>query len=356
MRFGNKAFKLWLKHIIDNETPIFLQSLLSNEKYDEYVMELDIYINNSFGNEVRIDYGTGHETNIMIFFYNLYQLNIINNNDITNLILICFKEYIKLMRKLQMTYLLEPAGSHGVWGLDDYHCLIFLFGSAQLRNDSNIFPNSIHEEIIINNQDNIDKYLYLEGISFIKKLKNKAPFSETSPMLNDISHLHSWDKVYTGLIKLYQGEVLNKLPVMQHTVFGKLFKWTGPKHTSKTVDSSTSIDNNSLSTSHIAATAPWAKKNPNTTIPSTIPPLTGVPTSTTSVPLTTTSVPYSYPKSVLTMNKGIEHIQHINKMWANNNTTDNNNNTEENNTTTNNNTDDKKDSTPVIPPSLIRDW
>jgi serine/threonine-protein phosphatase 2A activator len=85
------------------------------------------------------------------------------------------------MRELQSVYWLEPAGSKGVWGLDDYHFLPFIWGSAQLiglyvslslflkRIDhATIEPISIHDDSIL--QDNAEDYLYLDCVLFVKKV------------------------------------------------------------------------------------------------------------------------------------------------------------------------------------------
>lgn len=43
-----------------------------------------------------------------------------------------------------------------------------------------------------------------------------------------ICNLPDWSKVHAGLLRLFQGEVLNKLPVVQHIPFGTLLRcsWT----------------------------------------------------------------------------------------------------------------------------------
>jgi serine/threonine-protein phosphatase 2A activator len=130
-----------------------------------------------------------------------------------------FQQYLLLCRKIQLTYLLEPAGSHGVWGLDDYQHLAFLFGASQLCKNPRYVPDSIHTESALREHDD---YMYFGCIKFIKDTKKGVSFGECSPMLNDISAVPTWDKVSQGLVKMYLAEVIGKHPVIKHLKFGSI--------------------------------------------------------------------------------------------------------------------------------------
>jgi hypothetical protein len=184
------------------------------------------YFNAGFGHPVRIDYGTGHESSFFIFLYCLYKLGKFSEVDMQATTIAMVHAYLLVTRSIQTDYILEPAGSHGVWGLDDYHCLPFLLGASEFEgnNPLRLSPSSIHDDMILD--EYASTYMYLGCIKYIKELKRGAPFSESSPMLNDISSMKTWSKVRTGLQKLYEGEVLKKLVVVQHFVFGEVFKAT----------------------------------------------------------------------------------------------------------------------------------
>ena len=185
-------------------------------------VEIIPYFADSFGNASRIDYGTGHETNFAAWLYCIARLGLIKEEDYQAVVARVFIKYLELMRKLQLVYCLEPAGSHGVWGLDDYHFLPFIFGSSQLVDHKYMKPKSIHNEDILENFS--VEYLYLSCIAFVKKVK-KGVLAEHSPMLDDISAVPNWKKVNNGLLKMYKAEVLGKVPIMQHFLFGWLIKW-----------------------------------------------------------------------------------------------------------------------------------
>lgn len=185
----------------------------------DLVDELAVYLRESWGNRERIDYGSGHELNFMCFIYGLSRIGVVHIEDYRNIALGVFDRYLKTMRKIQKTYWLEPAGSHGVWGLDDYHFLPFLFGSGQLVSHKYLRPISIHDKDLV--EMYADAYYYFGCIKFINDVKTVS-LRWHSPMLDDISGVKRWSKVNEGMIKMYKAEVLGKLPIMQHFLFGSL--------------------------------------------------------------------------------------------------------------------------------------
>ncbi|KAH6773974.1 phosphotyrosyl phosphatase activator family protein [Perilla frutescens var. hirtella] len=219
-RYGNVSYRVWHERM-SAEAEAFMLMFLPPQLRDAAV-EIVPYFTDSFGNASRIDYGTGHETNFAAWLYCLAKLGVMIEEDYQALVSRLFVKYMELMRKLQLTYSLEPAGSHGVWGLDDYHFLPYIFGSSQLIDHKHMKPKSIHNDDILENFCN--EYMYLSCIVFVKKVK-KGLFAEHSPMLDDISGVPNWNKVNSGLLKMYKVEVLEKVPIMQHFLFGSIIKW-----------------------------------------------------------------------------------------------------------------------------------
>lgn len=88
-----------------------------------------------------------------------------------------------------------------------------------------IKPKSIHDSDTV--EQFSESYMYLACIHFINTVKTTASLRWHSPMLDDISACKTWIKVNEGMIKMYKAEVLAKLPIMQHFMFGSLIHFEG---------------------------------------------------------------------------------------------------------------------------------
>ncbi|KAJ7237484.1 Phosphotyrosyl phosphatase activator [Mycena haematopus] len=220
-RFGNPAFRTFYDRISELSPSLHAKLPIPADAREE----VGTYLVESWGNRTRIDYGSGMELNFLCWLMCLERLGVLQESDHSALVLRVFWRYIRIMRILQSTYWLEPAGSHGVWGLDDYHFLPFLFGAAQLRGHKFIRPKAIHDAEVV--EEYAKEYIYFACIQFINSIKT-ASLRWHSPMLDDISAVKTWDKVNSGMMKMYTAEVLGKLPVMQHFLFGSLLPYGGP--------------------------------------------------------------------------------------------------------------------------------
>lgn len=241
-RYGNAAFKQWHKLACESFESYY-EKLSPN---DELIkkdgvgasVEATEYLANAFGSPERIDYGTGHELNFIVFLYCLKQLGIFGEKDYSLVVLGVFHKYIELMYQLQNTYWIEPAGSHGVWGLDDYQFLPFYFGASQLYSHKHLKPKSIRSADFLEHFK--DDYMYFKCIDNINKVKTET-LSWHSPMLNDISAVKTWAKVNSGLMKMYKAEVLGKLPIMQHLKFGRLLRFISSAEQTLTLEEKNEI-------------------------------------------------------------------------------------------------------------------
>lgn len=214
MRFGNKAFRIFLTKVFEQRFDL-LKGVTDNKEVCDYYVQC-------FGSWTRIDFGTGHEFNFLAFITSLAVLGLIEPEDGPAIVFDVFWEYWNLHVAIKEKYNLEPAGSHGAWSVDDYVCLPFVFGSSQLIGNENITPANVIDPTVSKN--NKDEYSYCRWIDYLYHDK-VGPFAEHSRMLYSLRNLPHFTKLNGGMIKMYQGEVMDRFLVVQHFRFGTILKW-----------------------------------------------------------------------------------------------------------------------------------
>ncbi|EIW73357.1 hypothetical protein TREMEDRAFT_24529, partial [Tremella mesenterica DSM 1558] len=223
MRFGNLAFRQYNQrmerelahhivrcHGIPFELPPQIIPLLVDS--------------HAFGHPTRLDYGTGHELAFVLVLWNCVASKWIKDeDDQDDLILRVFpRRYMHLVNLLQRKYRLEPAGSHGVWGLDDYCFFPYLFGAAQLMGTSITPAQSLENaQSIVSDPSTTGPFdMYTYALVHVIQSKTGAPFSEHSPTLYAVSRLPNWEKAFQGLRKFFLNEVAGKRVVVQGLLMG----------------------------------------------------------------------------------------------------------------------------------------
>lgn len=141
--------------------------------------ELGPYLLNSFGSAVRLDYGTGHELSFLGFLAASSQILPYTDADLHSVGLLVMAKYLEIAQRLQSVYSLEPAGSHGVWGLDDYQFIPYIWGSSQLVGQSNIDPSAVTNPSTVFEYKH--EYLYLQAIDQTTSVRMLAVHAALSP-------------------------------------------------------------------------------------------------------------------------------------------------------------------------------
>ncbi|TDL25553.1 Phosphotyrosyl phosphatase activator [Rickenella mellea] len=246
-RFGNLAFRTWGKRLEDHASELL--EILLPPQLKGFAPQLKPYLIISFGSFLRMDYGTGHEAAFGLLLLCLTLIRFFNPvpEEEREVVMTVFERYLRLCWKLQDVYKLEPAGSHGVWGLDDYSFLGYILGSAQLRDQTIIPVSSILRPPLPPSN------LYYLSIMRIHQVKS-GPFHEHSSQLHSIAvGVPNWGKVNSGLFKMYEAEVLWKRVVVQHLPLGGLVEWDD--NTNAIYASTTTLGTD---TTHTSKRSPWA--------------------------------------------------------------------------------------------------
>ncbi|OQS55777.1 protein phosphatase type 2A phosphotyrosyl phosphatase activator [Ecytonucleospora hepatopenaei] len=230
-------------------------------------MSDNMLLHESFGNKIRMDYGTGHELNFLVYLIeysilnnnsntnsnvlnnsNTNNSNILNNSFLDNIIDIEFIldniwYYMGIIQTYIHKYNIEPAGAKGFWSLNDFTLLGLVFGSSiyysnsnsnnilnntnsnnTLLNNSNTLLNNNSNNILNNSNNTLLDNSNISSNEFFNKYKDMW-YNAIANVNKNMKYVDMVEKAGTTgslyFYKMYIEEVLEKHVVTQHFIYSK---------------------------------------------------------------------------------------------------------------------------------------
>jgi serine/threonine-protein phosphatase 2A activator len=194
------------------------ETLLGEVTADAEVQE---YFVRSFGNPNLVDFGTGHEFCFLAFLSSLFGAKVLGDADMASVVFDVFWAYWDVLIAILTKYRLEPAGTQGAWGLNDFVMLPFLFGSAQLVGQADVTPANVVDAAVARQRK--EENAYSKWIDYVHQTKSGG-FEEHSRLLFSLTELPSFVEINAGVLKMYEWEVMNKFCVFQAIAAADLSK------------------------------------------------------------------------------------------------------------------------------------
>lgn len=215
-----ESYRHWTRLMLRSIFNMVEQAIPSN--MCEHVGELGQYLAGSFGNQTRLDYGTGHELSFLFFLCALFRSKVLLPGDEPAAALMLFDRYLNCVRRVQMQFGLNPAGFQGAYSLDDYQFVSYLWGAAQLCYDPPFKPKELLDPEVFGQWRK--QYLLAGSVAFAAESKT-GTFATHSCQLWSVATLSSWTQVYYGLHNMYLKEIICQFHMLRHAFFGQLMSF-----------------------------------------------------------------------------------------------------------------------------------
>ncbi|SPP82463.1 serine/threonine-protein phosphatase 2A activator [Drosophila guanche] len=213
-----RAYRTWTRQMQQ-----FVFSILDEALQPEckHINELGQYLRRSFGCSSSLEFGPANELMFLFFLCSLFRAGILVAEDTVAAALLLFHRYIRLIRRLILTYSLSLT-KNSRSSMDDYYVMPYIWGAAQLSLDAPFSP--MQSELPLTIETHGQEYMFLEIIDHLQKTRG-FQINHSAFQLWCILSAPTWPQVYGGIERSYVSNVLASFETVENAIFCELMSF-----------------------------------------------------------------------------------------------------------------------------------